>query len=76
LVGVKFPRLRLPILKDMVITYDAGYTTSTIPKGLKTAIMAYVAEIYEHRGDEQNTTPVFKVSAAMCKPFVMYSAWG
>lgn len=52
IVGSKFPSLRLPIARNGVFTYEAGYTAANIPKGLKMAILAYIAFFYEHRGDE------------------------
>lgn len=83
LFGTKFPQLRLPIGHLLTATYTAGYNaidesggSNPIPEGLRNAIKAHVAENYEHRGDEQDTAPVFKMAAMLCKPYVKYSAWG
>lgn len=71
--GSLFPDLVLPKLADMVLTYNAGYTTSTIPKGLKQAILAHVASCYEKRGDEPAD---LTMAAKLCSPFIKYGAFG
>lgn len=84
LFGGKFPQLRLPLGINMTATYSAGYAfidgsgviANKIPEGLRDAIKAHVAEAYEHRGDEQDSYPVFKTASILCKPFIKYSAWG
>jgi uncharacterized phiE125 gp8 family phage protein len=83
LFGTKFPQLKLPIGKLMVATYEAGYSgidesggANPIPEGLRNAIKAHVAENYEHRGDEQDTIPAFKMAATLCKPYIKYATWG
>lgn len=83
LFGSKFPQLRLPTGNNMKATYTAGYSSiddsggsNPIPEGLRDAIKAHVAEAYEHRGDEQDTNPVFKMAAMLCKPYLKYSSWG
>lgn len=74
LVGSQFPQLRLPLGQNMVFEYEVGYTVGTIPAGLKQAIMAWVAYVYEHRGDELDKQQP-QQAATLCKPFVKYSAW-
>ena len=83
LFGTHFPQLKAPIGNLKVATYTAGYSgidesggANPIPEGLRNAIKAHVAENYEHRGDEQDTQPVFKMAAMLCKPYIKYSAWG
>lgn len=71
--GSLFPDLVLPKLADMVLTYNAGYTNSNIPKGLKQAILAHVAACYEKRGDE---TADLTMAAKLCAPFIKYGAFG
>lgn len=49
--GYQFPMVPLPF--DIYIaTYTAGYTTDTIPRDLKVAILNMVVSWYENRGDE------------------------
>ena len=49
--GNAFPMVPLPF--DIYIaTYTAGYTTDTIPRDLKVAILNMVVSWYENRGDE------------------------
>lgn len=72
-VGTKFPELVLPKQADMTLTYEAGYTPTTIPKGLKMAILAYCAAVYENRGDEDQAD--LKQARQLCGPYIKYSAW-
>lgn len=74
LIGTKFPELKDPKQADMILSYAAGYTPSTIPKGLKQAILSYVAATYENRADDK--TADLKQAAQLCGPYIKYSAWG
>lgn len=73
LFGSQFPELKTPKQADLTLTYEAGYTPQTIPKGLKQAILAYCAATYENRGDEEGSN--LGLAAKLCKPYVKASAW-
>lgn len=72
-VGSVFPELKSHKYADMVFTYDAGYTPTTIPKGLKNAVKSFVAALYENRGDADKAD--FSTAARLCAPFVKYGAY-
>jgi hypothetical protein len=50
--GSAFPKLATSFCGRITLEYEAGYTPTTIPKGLKGAIKAYVADHFEFRGDD------------------------
>lgn len=42
-----------PLSDELVVSYNtAGFTTSTLPKDIKTGLMQLIAFWYDHRGDE------------------------
>ena len=49
--GNAFPMVPLPF-DTYIATYTAGYTSDTIPRDLKVAILNMVVSWYENRGDE------------------------
>jgi hypothetical protein len=51
IVGNKWKYLKCPELKNMTITYTAGF--DVLPKPIKIGIMRVVAYLYEYRGDEE-----------------------
>lgn len=73
LVGSKFPDLKLPMQCEMTLTYNAGY--STLPKGLKNAILAEVAYRYENRGDESPDAGICKAAIVLANPYKRASAF-
>jgi len=44
-------KLKTPLNENMIMTYEAGY--STLPKGLKLAMLKQIAWDYTNRGDER-----------------------
>lgn len=50
-IGPLFMHVVSPKLELMTVKYKAGY--STIPHGLKRALLRFIADSYEHRGDNQ-----------------------
>lgn len=74
LIGTKFPSLRLPKKANMVLTYDAGYNILTCPGGLKDAIKAHVAAVYENRGDEGKAD--FSLASKLCGPYIKSGMFG
>jgi len=44
-------KLKTPLYKNMIMTYEAGY--ATLPKGLKLAMLKQIAWDYTNRGDER-----------------------
>lgn len=73
LIGTKFPDLKEPLQSEMNLTYNAGY--STLPKGLKNAILAEIAYRYEHRGDESPDAGVCKAAMVLANPYKRASAY-
>jgi hypothetical protein len=45
-------KLKTPLRENLIVTYDCGY--STLPKGLKEAMLKEIAYRYENRGDIAN----------------------
>lgn len=62
--GIDFKALVSPAEDKLTVEYSAGYEDAKMPKGIKTAIMAQTAYLFEHRGDEgdalDNVCPVAK----------------
>jgi len=72
----KFPDLVSPLQKDMILTYEAGYTNSNIPRGLKLAIMEQVCYDYEHRGEELNEEGICQKAAKHASKYRRGSMFG
>lgn len=51
-VGNKWKFLQSPLLSNMIMVYEAGYTT--IPKPIKIDIIRLIAYMYENRGDDSS----------------------
>lgn len=60
LIGVRYKQLAEPNYSFLEVEYNAGFTE--LPQLFKTALLAQVAYLYEHRGDEKEGTlsPVMK----------------
>lgn len=71
--GDKFPELISPQQEKMKLVYDAGYTT--VPKGLKLAIMNEVGYRYENRGDEE-MDGLCKAAQVLANPYKRASPFG
>lgn len=68
-IGTDFPKLVTPFHDRLQLDYPAGYTVETIPKGLKTAIKAYVSYAYEHRGEEIEDKALTESAARRARPY-------
>lgn len=75
-IGSQFPKLVTTFEPLLQLDYNAGYTDTTIPAGLKTAIMAYVAENYEHRGDEVDIKVISESAARKARAYRRLSIFG
>lgn len=69
IIGSAFPKLVTTFSDKIVLEYDAGYNLVNCPKGLRNAIKAYVAENYEHRGDEQPDKALTERAARKARPY-------
>lgn len=74
LIGSQFPKLVTTFSNDITLTYNAGY--AQCPDGLKNAIKAYIAENYEHRGDEQPDKALTERAARKARPYRRVVVWG
>lgn len=74
-IGSPFPKLESTFSDRLTLEYDAGYTRTTIPKGLKGAIKAYVAYAYEHRGEEIDDKALTESAARKARPYRRLSPW-
>lgn len=72
-VGTIFPKLETTFSDRMQITYDAGYGTDC-PEWAKNAIMAYVADHSEYRGDDKPEAPNER-AAQKCMPHRRVIVW-
>lgn len=54
-IGSSFLKLVTPFCDKIILEYEAGYTRTTTPRGLKGAIKSYVADHFEYRGDDDKT---------------------
>ena len=75
-IGSDFPKLVTPFDGRLTLTYDAGYTPATCPKGLKNAIKAYVAYAFEHRGEEIDDKALQAAASKKARPYQRGSLWG
>ena len=73
-IGTEFPKLVTRFCDMITAEYDAGYTTATIPKGLKLALLAYCADHYEFRGDDKPEAPNERATQK-ARPYRRLSAW-
>jgi uncharacterized phiE125 gp8 family phage protein len=76
IIGIQFPDLDEPRQEKMVLAYNAGFPV--LPnkmKALKLAIMAHVAFLFEHRGDEVGDK-IAEQAITLCRPFIKHSPWG
>lgn len=71
-VGSKFPQIETKYGCRITATYEAGYTT--YPKWAENAVLAYIADHYEHRGDEAPPAPNER-AAQICRPYRRVNAW-
>jgi uncharacterized phiE125 gp8 family phage protein len=76
LIGSQFKRLESTFDTKITLEYEAGYTRTNIPKGLKTAIRAYVAYAYTHRGEEIDDKALTESAARKARPYRRLSLWG
>ncbi len=74
-MGTVFPKLITCFQDRLQLDYAAGYTRVTCPAGLKTAIKAYIAENYEHRGDEQPDRALTERAARKALPYRRLTLW-
>ena len=72
-IGVKFPLLETKFDDRITLEYAAGY--AACPDGLKNAIKAYVAEHYEHRGDEQPDKALTERAARKARAYRRLTLW-
>lgn len=68
-IGTQFPKLVSTFESRLQADYEAGYTDQNIPAGLKDVIKAYVAENYEHRGDEQPDKALTERACRKARPY-------
>lgn len=74
-IGSSFPKLVTTFSDRITLEYEAGYTPTTIPKGLKGAIKCYVAYFFERRGDDNEKA--FPESAARkARPYRRLTLFG
>lgn len=76
LIGTQFPKLVTQFDYRLRLDYTAGYNPTTIPEGLKTAIKAYAAYAYEHRGDEMDDKALTESAARKARPYRRITLWG
>lgn len=72
-IGTFFPKLREPTGSMIKLTYWAGYNGDA-PVWAKNAILAYIADHYEYRGDDAPPA-ANKRCNIICKPHSKLSAW-
>lgn len=73
-IATKFPKLQTAFCDKITLEYEAGYTPETIPRGLKSAIKSFVADSFEHRGDDK--APASRERAAdKARPYRRISPW-
>lgn len=75
-IGSSFPKLVTTFWDRLTLEYDAGYTPTTIPKGLKTAIKAYAAYAFEHRGEEIDDKALTQSAARKARPYRRLTLFG
>jgi hypothetical protein len=56
-VGESYLKLLSPCQKDLIITYEAGFTTTSVPEKIILDIKRLTAYLYEHRGDDPGVQP-------------------
>lgn len=71
-IGKEFPKLVTTYIDRLMFTYAAGYAVGAVPKGLKTAIKAYVAYAYEHRGEETDDKALTASARRKAAPYRRY----
>lgn len=69
IIGNEFPKIVTTFGSMLKAEYSAGYSIATCPSGLKNAIMAYVAENYENRGDDPEVKAVTERAARKARPY-------
>lgn len=74
-IGSTFPKLQTMFWDKIILEYEAGYTPTTIPKGLKGSIKAYVAFFYERRGDD-NEKAFPETAARKARPYRRLTLFG
>lgn len=75
--GETFPTA-LRVANAIEVTYVAGYASaSAVPQAIKTAIMQYVAYLYEHRGDMYEAKESVPASLGrILQPYVIFKGQG
>lgn len=74
-VGSLFLKLETTFWDRITLEYEAGYTAETVPKGLKGAIKAYVADHFEFRGDDKAPASNERASRK-ARPYRRVALWG
>lgn len=73
-IGSQFPKLMTTFCDRITLEYTAGYSSETIPRGLKIAIRAYVADHFEYRGDDKPPSANER-AAQKARPYRRLSLW-
>lgn len=67
--GTTFPKISTQLPYKTQAAYTAGYDAQTIPEGLKLAVLAYIAQSYEQRGDQVDIKYPYEAAARKARPY-------
>lgn len=73
-VGVSWPTAKTDAPNAVVITYEAGFGTSSeaVPADIRSAMLLIIAHLYEHRDDPPMSLP--RASDILLQPYYQFSA--
>lgn len=72
IIGTQWPKLETTYDERITAAYEVGY--ATYPKWVGNAILAYVADHYEFRGDDKPEAPNER-AAQICRPQRRITSW-